>query len=95
MSYDFPGNIRELENIIERGIIISQSDTLSMGDWVPKKAGNSKIKMTDLNSVEKEHIIQVLDKTNWKVSGNKGAAKILGLKATTLEARMKKLGISR
>ena len=51
--------------------------------------------MQKLEDVEKDHIVEILKKTNWKVSGEKGAAKILGLNATTLEARMKKLGIKR
>jgi PAS domain S-box-containing protein len=95
MDYDFPGNIRELENIIERALIISNGQTLELGDWLPKKSMYTKTKVVDLNSVEKSHIIEVLTKVNWKVSGEHGAAKILGLKPTTLEARMKKLGITR
>jgi PAS domain S-box-containing protein len=101
MLYDWPGNIRELENLIERGLILSRGNTLEYGSWVPAvKTGNSAISggkavPQKLNELEKEHIISVLEKTNWKVSGEKGAAKILGLNATTLEARMKKLGIER
>ena len=95
MNYDYPGNIRELENIVERALIISSGNTLELGDWLPKKAANTKTKTVDLNTVEKNHIIEVLNRTNWKVSGERGAAKILGLKPTTLEARMKKLGIAR
>ena len=49
----------------------------------------------NLQDVEREHIVEVLKKTGWRVSGEKGAAKILGLNATTIEARMKKLGIKR
>lgn len=99
VAYDWPGNIRELENIIERAMIISPANTLEYGDWIPAakimitSSGNKTA--TKLGDVEKEHIIEVLKKTNWKVSGEKGAAKILGLNPTTLEARMKKLGIKR
>ncbi len=98
MKYDWPGNIRELENIIERAMILSRGTVLEFGDWVPKpktaqgKAGNSFAKLEEL---EKEHIVEVLKSTKWKISGDNGAAKILGLNATTLEARMKKLGIVR
>jgi formate hydrogenlyase transcriptional activator len=98
VAYDWPGNIRELENIIERAMILSNNGELALGEWVPTqkiiagKMNPSKIKLED---VEKEHIIEVLKKTNWKVSGEKGAAKILGLNPTTLEARMKKMGIKR
>jgi PAS domain S-box-containing protein len=98
--YDWPGNIRELENLIERGLILSRGNTLEHGSWIPsvkigRTGSNGKAITQKLDEVEKEHIIAVLDKTNWKVSGEKGAAKILGLNATTLEARMKKLGIER
>jgi transcriptional regulator with GAF, ATPase, and Fis domain len=100
MAYEWPGNIRELENVIERAMILSRNGVLEYGEWIPtekitastngKSAGAVK-----LEDVEKEHIIETLKKTGWKVSGEKGAAKILGLNPTTLEARMKKLGIKR
>lgn len=95
-TYDWPGNIRELENIVERALILSQGSTLEFGDWLPvQKKSNGNVNQQKLNDVERDHIIEVLNKTGWKVSGEKGAAKILGLNATTLEARMKKLGIRR
>src|SRR5205814_4202309 len=98
MEYNWPGNIRELENLIERALILSSGNILEYGDWMPKlslgmKNGNGKPSPHKLEEVEKEHIIETLKKVNWKVSGDKGAAKILGLNPTTLEARMKKLGI--
>ena len=100
MAYDWPGNIRELENIIERAMILSRNGVLEYGEWIPteKITGSTNgitTPITKLEDVEKEHIIETLKKTGWKVSGEKGAAKILGLNATTLEARMKKLGIKR
>jgi len=98
MQYDWPGNIRELENLIERALILTNTSTLEYGDWIPaakNTASNGKVSLQKMDDVEKEHIISVLNSTNWKVSGEKGAAKILGLNATTLEARMKKLGIER
>jgi PAS domain S-box-containing protein len=95
-EYNWPGNIRELENIIERALILSRGNTLEYGDWLPKeKKANDKLSKQKLQDVEREHIIETLKQTGWKVSGEKGAAKILGLNATTLEARMKKLGIRR
>lgn len=96
MAYHWPGNIRELENIIERALILSRGDTLEYGDWLPAEkqaavaAGPQK-----LEDIERTHILDILQQTGWKVSGEKGAAKILGLNPTTLEARMKKLGIRR
>jgi transcriptional regulator with GAF, ATPase, and Fis domain len=70
---------------------------IEYGEWMPmgKAVQSSKNKLLRLEDVEKEHILEVLKQTNWKVSGEKGAAKILGLNPTTLEARMKKLGIKR
>ncbi len=96
MSYNWPGNIRELENIIERALILSRDGILDYGEWIPvDKKTVSNIAPQKLEDIEKEHILTTLKKTGWKVSGEKGAAKILGLNATTLEARMKKLGIKR
>jgi formate hydrogenlyase transcriptional activator len=96
INYDWPGNIRELENIIERAMILSQQGILEYGDWIPvEKIGESKTPASRLEDVEKDHILDTLKKTGWKVSGEKGAARILGLNPTTLEARMKKLGIKR
>ncbi|MBL7737592.1 MAG: sigma 54-interacting transcriptional regulator [Chitinophagaceae bacterium] len=100
MAYNWPGNIRELENIIERAMILSTGSSLEYGDWIPTEkivhSGNGNDpKAVKLEDVEREHIIEVLKKTGWKVSGEKGAAKILGLNPTTLEARMKKMGIKR
>ena len=99
MLYDWPGNIRELENLVERALILCPGNILEYGDWVPaaksiSNNGEKKV-LQKLDDVEREHIIAVLERTNWKVSGEKGAAKILGLNPTTLEARMKKMGIER
>jgi formate hydrogenlyase transcriptional activator len=95
-SYGWPGNIRELEHVIERAVILSQGPALEFGDWMPKSATASGAgPPATLEEMERAHIVHVLTQTNWRVSGEKGAAKILGLNPTTLEARMKKLGIQR
>lgn len=95
-AYNWPGNIRELENIIERGTIISQEDQLELGDWMPSSTSSqSGHKSMALRDHEKEYILEVLEMTGWRVSGEQGAAKVLDIKPTTLEARMRKLGIVR
>jgi transcriptional regulator with GAF, ATPase, and Fis domain len=81
---------------MERALILSSGNTLEYGEWIPsEKKTDKKISFTTLEDAERKHIVDALEKTGWKVSGEKGAARILGLNATTLEARMKKLGIKR
>ena len=102
-SYDWPGNVRELQNIIERAVIITRGPTLQLGDWLPRRSVDAPAtKPATLQEVEdkkdqleRDHIVEVLQSTRWRVRGPQGAAAILGLKPTTLEARMKKLGIHR
>jgi transcriptional regulator with GAF, ATPase, and Fis domain len=94
--YPWPGNIRELEHVIERAVILSEGPELEPIDWLSASASKTgERKALTLEEVERHHIVDILDQTNWRVSGEKGAAKILGLNPTTLEARMKKLGIER
>ncbi len=95
--YQWPGNIRELEHVIERAVILSEGTELEPIDWL-SPAPNTALangKTLTLEEMERQHICDVLEQTSWRVSGDKGAAAILGLKPTTLEARMKKLGITR
>jgi DNA-binding NtrC family response regulator len=95
-AYTWPGNIRELENIIERAVVTSTSKKLTLGDWLAKSVpSKTRSKILLLEEMERQYIIEILEMTKWKVSGEKGAAKILGLKPTTLEFRMRKLGINR
>ncbi len=94
--YHWPGNVRELENIIERAVIISHGHQLELGDWLGGNTGpQAEPHFLTMKEVEKKHITKALEFNGWRVSGNRGAAKVLGLKPTTLEARMKKLGIKR
>jgi PAS domain S-box-containing protein len=96
MNYHWTGNIRELENVIERAVILSPGNKLILDDSLlehDETLVNQPI--TTLNENEREHILKALEYTNWRVSGENGAAKLLGLKRTTLEARMKKLDIRR
>jgi len=93
MRYPWPGNVRELRNVIERAVILSKGSSLSVE--LPKTMNVLTSSSMTLQEVERSHIVDVLNKTGWRVSGKKGAADILGLKPTTLESRMKKLGINR
>ena len=96
IEYDWPGNVRELENVIERAIIISSTKTLTLDDSFLKTDSNRKSNgFHSLEEIERDYIIEVLNSTKWRVSGPKGAAKILGLVPSTLEYRMKKLNIIR
>jgi formate hydrogenlyase transcriptional activator len=92
-NYPWPGNVRELKNVIERAMILSTGTTLHIN----RLGAEDEVSMQSmtLKQVEKEHILKILETTGWKVSGKNGAAENLGLKPTTLEARMKKLGIER
>ncbi len=95
-AYNFPGNIRELENIIERAIILSRGGKLGIADWLPKKGKTTvTANLPTLETVNRNHIVKALKSTNWRISGENGAAKLLGIKPTTLESRIKKLEIKR
>jgi len=95
-AYSWPGNVRELENVIERAMITSLGNKLNLGNALPI-ATKSQLKneFCTLEELERSHILKTLKHTHWKVSGKGGAAQLLGLKRTTLEARMKKLNIQR
>ena len=92
-SYSWPGNGRELRNVIERAMILNSGQTFHI-DRIRSEDLEAE-QPVRLEEVERRHIVDMLERTGWRVSGKKGAAEILGLKPTTLEARMKKLGIER
>ena len=110
-SYDWPGNIRELENVIERAVITSKDGrTLNLHRALPEEASVSRqpsvrsetnqeperiLTSTEMNELERQNILRALDAANWKVSGNDGAAERLGLHPSTLSSRMRALGIGR
>jgi transcriptional regulator with GAF, ATPase, and Fis domain len=98
--YDWPGNIRELRNVIERGMIISRGKHLEVElptSPVALLGGNASEGRADstLADVERRHILDVLERTNWKIGGKGGAAQQLGMNRTTLQGRMRKLKILR
>ncbi len=96
-SYDWPGNVRELQHVIERSVILTQGDQLAFDPGFLQTAGaeSASVEPSTLEQVERAHILKILDTTDWRVSGKAGAAELLGLKPTTLESRMKRLGITR
>jgi PAS domain S-box-containing protein len=91
--YAWPGNVRELRNLIERAMIMSEGHTLKI-DLTAASTGSAAEPDT-LEERERKHVLNVLERTHWRISGKGGAAEILGLLPTTLNSRMKKLGIAR
>ena len=107
--YDWPGNIRELQNVIERAVVLSKGPILRLGsDLLPasnaapaeevvslRNAHPVESAYSTLEQVEKRYILSILEQTSWVIEGDRGAAKILDLHPNTLRSRMKKLGIER
>jgi formate hydrogenlyase transcriptional activator len=110
-NYSWPGNIRELENLIERAVLLSPGKELrvplaelkSSGGAIDAALGVSSLltsvpvapSITTLEEAERQHILRALRQTEWRIAGPKGAAALLAMKRTTLQARMRKLGIRR
>ncbi len=91
--YPWQGNIRELRNMIERAMILNNSSTLVVA--LPDGTARITSQAKSLEEIERMHIISVMESTEWRVRGKNGAAEILKIKPTTLDAKMKKLGIHR
>ncbi len=99
-AYAWPGNIRELENVIERAVILADGSELEIDPEVVALPHTAPTAVQEpggksLVSVERDHILSVLRQTNWVIEGAHGAAKLLGLHPNTLRSRLKKLGITR
>lgn len=94
-GYRWPGNVRELEHIIERSVITSTEPLLEISDNLENEQIHGEDSIKEFETMAREHILQVLQKTGWKIDGPKGAAAALGIKPSTLRFRIKKLGIKR
>lgn len=97
MAYEFPGNIRELENLVERAIILSQGDSLNLEAILPDlwQDESAKTRFQSLEEMQKQHILAALARSNWKVTGRSSAAELLQINGKTLVSKMRKFGISR
>src|SRR5436190_10993958 len=97
VRYHWPGNIRELQNLVERAVILSTGPVLKvpLNDLQAQSAPAAARKIETLEEAERRHILDALDASAWVISGPNGAAASLGLKRSTLQARMEKLGIRR
>jgi transcriptional regulator with GAF, ATPase, and Fis domain len=108
-NYDWPGNVRELRNVIQRAVILARGGPLnfdlpvtgsSAGSISPRpKAGANAagefLTEAETQRRDRENLLTVLNKTGWKIKGPDGAAELLGVKPTTLLARIKKMGLQR
>jgi formate hydrogenlyase transcriptional activator len=95
-GYHWPGNVRELEHFIERAVVLTQGPELevSVSELKPP-ASAASANIATLEDAEREHILRALEESNWVVGGVNGAAARLGMKRTTLQSRMQKLGVER
>ena len=93
--YPWPGNVRELENFIERAVLLSPGRVLEISAGDLKHSARLTAASTTLEDAERSHIRHVLEETGWVISGPRGAAALLGMKRTTLQSKMKKLGLQR
>ena len=93
--YPWPGNVRELENFIERSVILSQGSALEVPLGELKPVSGTAADGSTLKDFEREHILRALNECHWVIAGPSGAAAKLGMKRTSLQHKMQKLGITR
>jgi chemotaxis protein methyltransferase CheR len=94
-SYTWPGNIRELQNVLERAVIGTSGNKLQLTEALNQSYLEQPESFKSLRDMERDYITRVLDKTGWKVSGKNSASEILEMHRSTLRARMEKLGIKK
>ena len=107
-AYHWPGNVRELQNVIERAVITATDDSLNLGRALPEASATSAIAdrpahlssvtirtAQELEELERANILRALESVNWKISGDGGAARLLGMNPSTLTSRMKALNIKK
>jgi PAS domain S-box-containing protein len=104
-AYSWPGNVRELQNVIERAVITARDGRLNLDRALPPTAapepaggnggGPGLLRAEDLARIERDNIVRALERTNWQVAGDSGAAHLLGVAPSTLSSRMKALGVTR
>ena len=103
-EYNWPGNIRELQNVIERAVIVSTDGVLRLPEPLVQttiapagegEAFKEPMTISTLDEAEREHILRALEATGWRIEGPKGAAAMLKLHPSTLRFRMKKLGLTK
>lgn len=97
LQYQYSGNIRELRTIIQLAVILSSAIHFSLADALQQPLGTTEGNdaFPTFEGMQRQHILKALEQTNWRVSGERGAAKLLGLNANTLETKMRKLGVRR
>jgi formate hydrogenlyase transcriptional activator len=95
VRYPWPGNIRELENLIERAVIVSPGPVLRVPVSELKHPSEPIAENLTLRAAERDHILRALEATNWVLAGPRGAAARLGMKRTTLQSKMRKLGVAK
>lgn len=95
LEYDWPGNVRELENLVERGVILCPPPVFSINPQAQAEVTAPGSGFNTLKSIVRAHIIRTLKATRGKIYGDDGAARLLGLKPSTLQAKLKKLAIDR
>lgn len=92
-AYPWPGNVRELRNVIERAMILTRGSTLQIKLGHPALRPQAANTAGTLEEAERDHILRALERCGWRIRGSNAAAELLGMKPTTLESRIKKLGL--